>query len=246
MQRVPSARRGRRSWESVVARDRESSDPSGAAALTAAIGCVYVLQRFEPSPIWARLSALPSAFWDQHEVWRIGTYMWLHSADSLSHIAVNSWALWVFGSELACTWGTWRFVRFYVACGLGGGAAIVTWPILLELCGMPSLSYETPVVGASAAVVGILVANATAFSMHDARPSAGVNRIHPTIAMLALVGAQLVIGSQSVSLVAHLGGAIAALLVLRLRGEIRFHPRRLAERWDRWRNRRAAHRRSPK
>jgi len=42
-----------------------------------------------------------------------------HSLDSLSHIAANMFALWMFGSVIENYWGGKRFIIFYLICGIG-------------------------------------------------------------------------------------------------------------------------------
>ena len=39
----------------------------------------------------------PAAVWGDFQIWRIFTYMWLHSPTSIMHIAFNMLSLWMFG-----------------------------------------------------------------------------------------------------------------------------------------------------
>lgn len=51
------------------------------------------------------------------------TYMFLHSDDSINHVFFNMFSLWMFGSLIERFWGKWRYLFFYITCGLS--AAIV-------------------------------------------------------------------------------------------------------------------------
>jgi membrane associated rhomboid family serine protease len=77
--------------------------------------------------------------------------MFLHGG--FFHLAINMYILWMFGRELEYLWGTKEFYKYYFICGIG--AALV-----YSLFNMNSL---TPVVGASGAVFGILLAFGVTF-----------------------------------------------------------------------------------
>jgi len=80
--------------------------------------------------------------------WQLVTYMFLHA--NLGHIFFNLFALWMFGQAIEYAWGTKRFTIYYFATGIGAG-------VLQLVVGLFGLSYA-PVVGASGAVYGILLA----------------------------------------------------------------------------------------
>ncbi|MGM0381361.1 MAG: rhomboid family intramembrane serine protease [bacterium] len=80
-------------------------------------------------------------------IWQLVTYQFLHGG--FFHILINMFVLWMFGVELERRWGAAGFLRFYLVCGIAGGAAMVIF------------NYGTvPVVGASGAVLGLLGAYA--------------------------------------------------------------------------------------
>ena len=83
-------------------------------------------------------------------VWQFFTYMFIHA--DFMHIFFNMFALWMFGTELEFNWGTKDFIRFYLACGIGGG--ILVWAT--SLVGFSSMII--PTIGASGAIFGLLVA----------------------------------------------------------------------------------------
>ena len=63
----------------------------------------------------------PKLVWEDFQIWRIFTYMWLHSPTGIMHIAFNMFSLWMFGSAVAQLWGEQRFMKYYLVCGVGAG-----------------------------------------------------------------------------------------------------------------------------
>ena len=56
----------------------------------------------------------PYYMWQAGHLWEPFSYMWLHAG--LGHLAMNMFALWMFGSQLALAWGPRKFVNFYLFC----------------------------------------------------------------------------------------------------------------------------------
>jgi membrane associated rhomboid family serine protease len=83
-------------------------------------------------------------------IWQLATYMFLHGT-SIGLILWNMLALWMFGAELERSWGTVRFVRFYLVSGVLAGVAAV-------LCAVVFHIHGAMLMGSSAAVNAILVA----------------------------------------------------------------------------------------
>lgn len=81
--------------------------------------------------------------------WQLFTYMFIHA--DFSHILFNMLALWMFGLELEHLWGSKKFFTYYTLCGLGGGIAHL---IINPLLG----GGMAPLVGASGAIFGLLIA----------------------------------------------------------------------------------------
>lgn len=102
----------------------------------------------------------PAAVWGDFQLWRVFTYMWLHSEHYYLHIAMNMLSLWMFGSQLALAWGEERFLRYYLVCGTGAGFMIATIPFLLGMLGISSSIADVfgVTLGASGAVMGVLLA----------------------------------------------------------------------------------------
>lgn len=49
------------------------------------------------------------------------TYMFMHSAVDFTHLLFNMFAVWMFGRVLEATWGSKRFLMYYMITGIGAG-----------------------------------------------------------------------------------------------------------------------------
>lgn len=156
--------------------------------------------------------------------WQILTYGFLHGG--LPHLFFNMFALWMFGAPLEATWGSRRFLRYYLICVLGAGLVQLVVATLAVRNG--SLPY--PTVGASGGVFGLLLAYGMLFPNHR------LMLIFPPIPMKArtfvicygLLELYLgVTGTRSgVAHFAHLGGmAFGFLLIQYWRGRWPFRRR---------------------
>ncbi len=56
---------------------------------------------------------------DKFKPYQFISYMFLHDPSSIWHIAMNMFALWMFGSVMENYWGSKRFLVFYLFCGIG-------------------------------------------------------------------------------------------------------------------------------
>jgi rhomboid family protein len=74
------------------------------------------------------------------------TSLFLHG--SLMHVFGNMIFLFVFGDDIEEALGHWRFLGFYLACGIGGGLAFA----------LSDPSSTTDLIGASGAVSGVIAA----------------------------------------------------------------------------------------
>ncbi len=190
------------------------------------------------NPIMAYASATPAAFWQGGMLWQPFTYMFLHGG--LGHIAMNMFALWMFGSPVAMAWGARRFLRFYLVCGFGAGFLIVSIPYLALATGWGANSILIPTVGASGAVYAVLLAYSLTW------PDRTIMLIFPPVAFKAiwliplLFFMEIYFGSQGVSHVGHLGGVLVGWLWLRRGSGIGgFMPsmNKIKYRWRRYRMR---------
>lgn len=83
-------------------------------------------------------------------LWQPLTYMFVH--DGVWHLLFNMIGLYIFGMEFQRTFGRERFLQFYAICGLIGGIAY------LIFAAFSPAFRGIPLIGASGAVYGLLVA----------------------------------------------------------------------------------------
>ena len=143
----------------------------------------------------------------------------------INHIFFNMLALLMFGAPLEYTWGTNRFLQYYFVCVVGAGLTYLAWAAVMHI--------QSPVIGASGGVFGLLLAYGMLF------PKQRVMLLFPPIPMDART---LVIGYGVIELLtgvlgvggniahfAHLGGMLFGWLTIRYwRGHHRSGSRRVA------------------
>ena len=168
---------------------------------------VYVLQQlYPPITTWFRLD--PSQVLGSFHVWRLVTYVFLHGG--LFHVLINMLILFMFGCEMERMWGTRFFLRYYFLCGVGAGLFALLTPY--------------PVVGASGAIYGLLVAFAMYFPTRVIYMNVFFIFFFPIqakyfVIIMGLISFLSSIGGASgVSHLAHLGGLVVGYLYLRLGG----------------------------
>ena len=89
---------------------------------------------------------VPKMVWSEFMLWQPFTYLFFHG--SIWHVLINMFVLWMFGSELERLWGKEHFLKFYFVTGVGAGLVTIIF----------GLNSMTPIVGASGAVYGVLLA----------------------------------------------------------------------------------------
>ena len=225
------------------------STPQIVKNLMIANGVVFILQLISPT-VTALGTVSPDSVWLGFQFWRPFTYMWLHSPGAIFHILFNMFALWMLGSPLALFWGEKRFLRYYLVCGVGAGVLIATVPwlaVLSGLMGVNSLELSMPTLGASGAVMGVVLAYTFTW------PDRTIMLIFPPmpIKSIWLIPVILVIeftsGPSNVSHVGHMGGLLVGWIYLIREGRTPGAPTldSLKHKWKRYRMRqkiRAVHR----
>ncbi len=120
--------------------------PPAIKKLMIIMGAVFLLQLMVSGSINIYLGLVPVLVWNKFFLWQLGTYIFLHGG--ISHLLFNLLALWMFGGELENYWGSNKFVRYFLFCGIGAG-----------ICTVLLTPYQfIPVIGASGAIYGILLA----------------------------------------------------------------------------------------
>jgi len=110
------------------------------------MGAVFLLQMIMSSHISFYLGLVPILVWKKYFLWQLATYIFLHGG--ITHLLFNLLALWMFGGELESYWGSRKFLRYFLFCGIGAG-----------ICTVIFTPYQfIPVIGASGAIYGILLA----------------------------------------------------------------------------------------
>jgi len=212
--------------------------PAVKALLILNIGVFVVQQVFRELPLWFGLRPIDVVAGLQ--VWQPLTYMFLHG--SISHILFNMLSLWMFGTELERMWGTRFFARYYLVCGVGAAATTVLVSFFPGAIG-ERLYDGPPIVGASGAIYGLLLAYGLYFpdrqilmSFLFPVPAKYFVMIIGAIAFLSAAGS----GGDGVAHATHLGGLLVGWLYLRgrrvrLAAEIQYQ-------FSRWRINRARRR----
>ena len=157
----------------------------------------------------------PVDVWGHSYIWQPFTYMWLH-ANGLMHIGFNMFSLWMFGSPIAAVWGEKRFLRYYISCGVGAGVLIATLPYLTMYAGLGTSAAELaiPTVGASGAVMGVLLAYSFTW------PNRTIMLLFPPIPLKAiwliplLFLMEFTTGPGNISHIGHLGGVLVGWIYL--------------------------------
>jgi membrane associated rhomboid family serine protease len=132
------------------------------------------------------------------------------------HIIFNMLFLWIFGNNVEDTMGRFKFLVFYLVCGLAAAGLQVAIDV----------TSQVPTIGASGAIAGVLGAYIVLF------PRARVLSVIPIFFFLPIIyvpawvmlgvwfGLQLIqgytsIGGQTdVAFFAHIGGFVAGLLLV--------------------------------
>lgn len=141
--------------------------------------------------------------------WQVVTYAFLHG--SFMHLLFNMFGLWQFGWELEKVWGPKRYLQFYFASLLSAAfvQVLVGWLI----------GSNAPVVGASGALFGMLMAYAMLFG--DRMIMLLIPPIPMRARTMAIVFgvAELFFGIggffQTIAHFAHVGGMLGAWLIIR-------------------------------
>ena len=160
---------------------------------------------------------------EKFHIWQFITYMFMHG--SLMHIFFNMFALWMFGTAVENMWGPKRFLNYYILTGLGAAAAhfaIIYYQLSTEIdFDKISALINTPVIGASGAVFGILVA----FGMYFPNTHLFILPIpFPIKAKYAVILYGLVelfagvanFSGDNIAHFAHLGGLISGFIMIQI------------------------------
>jgi membrane associated rhomboid family serine protease len=130
---------------------------------------------------------------------------------SIGHIFFNLFALWMFGKILENVWGAKRFLIFYLVSGIGAAVAHLTVQYFM--------GGIAPAVGASGAVMGILVAfgylfpNTELYILFIPFPVKAKWAVIGYVA-IDLFGGIANFSGDNIAHFAHLGGALTGFILV--------------------------------
>ena len=168
----------------------------------------WVLERRDSTFMNAFILFDPSTPW--FHPWQLITYMFMHGG--FWHILFNMYTLFIFGSVVERIIGSKKFLVFYLICGVGAaGFHLLVTALLSGMSG--------PMVGASGAIYGVMLAYAMLF------PESKLTLIFPPVTLSAkwmvivFAAIELVTGVTStvegIAHFAHLGGMLFGFLIIK-------------------------------
>jgi rhomboid-like protein len=174
-------------------------------------------------------------------LWEVITYMFMHGG--FAHIFFNMFALFSFGPIVEYSMGPKKFLSFYFICGIGAivlqmlvqafEVHAITGGITIQHPGLDSSYmafgakaqslydlYNTPVVGASGAIFGLLIAFGMLFPNMELMilfipVPIKAKYIIPVYVVLELFLGVIQFSGDSVAHFAHLGGAILGYIMVK-------------------------------
>ncbi|MCG2712250.1 MAG: rhomboid family intramembrane serine protease [Candidatus Omnitrophica bacterium] len=170
------------------------------------IAVFIIIHIFKSIPWFSIFGLVPALVLSRLMIWQLLTYLFLHF--DLWHLVLNMLMLWMFGEVIENSWGSKRFLSYYFFTGAGAGLCSVIF----------AFNSNVPVMGASGAIFGLLVAYAMMFPdsvillflifpmkmKYAAMVLAGIN----------LLGAMSNPGA-GIAYIAHLGGGLFGYLYLK-------------------------------
>jgi len=205
---------------------------------------VFIIMNFLPQ-IGQHYDTFALYYFDSPDfgIWQIISHMFLHAnlneSFGLMHISFNMYMLYQFGTLLEKHWGTKKFVIFYFVSGLGAAflytanlAAMVQYAYHTILpFSTGNLSYLPSAVGASGAIAGLMVAfallhpNTKMMLMFIPVPIKAKYLIGGFFAYDLIMGLKISLsavgiipgaGGDGIAHFAHLGGALAGFIILKI------------------------------
>ncbi|XGC81711.1 rhomboid family intramembrane serine protease [Bdellovibrio bacteriovorus] len=183
-----------------------------------------IVEGFLRVPFTSIFGLYPGKVLFDFNIWQIFTYMFLHSMQ-VTHILFNMLMLWFFGAELEQRWGTKFFLIYYFVSGVGAAVlyCLGVWGWALATGSQTGLIV--PVIGASGAIFGLLLAQGILFGERIVY----FFMLFPMktryfVALMGLVQlASMMTSSVSggeVAYLAHLGGLVSGYICLKAKSWI--------------------------
>jgi membrane associated rhomboid family serine protease len=181
-----------------------------------------LLEGFLHLPFTQIFGLYPGKVLFDFQIWQVFTYMFLHSLQ-VTHILFNMLMLWFFGAELEQRWGSRFFLIYYLVSGVGAAIlyCVGIW-IYSALTGSQA-GLIVPVVGASGAVYGLLLAQGLIFGerivyffMLFPMKTKYFVAIMGVIQLASMMTSSA--GGTEVAYLAHLGGLVSGFICLKAKG----------------------------
>ena len=177
-----------------------------------------ILERFLKFNISTWFVLHPDHIIEKFWIWQLATYMFFHSISPF-HIFFNGLMLWFFGSELEKHWGGRFFSTYFFVCGVGAALVYCIGVAFYVLVSGNQTPMMIPVLGASGALFGLLVAYGIVFSE---RVIYFMGLFPMKAKYFAMVAAALDLSSllttgfsgTEVAYLCHIGGALVGFLFL--------------------------------
>lgn len=177
-----------------------------------------ILEKYFGLPFTVYFSLIPLNVVRDFYLWQPLTFNFLHS-DNWMHIVMNMLMLWWLGSELEIRWGSKFFLFYYLLSGIGAGIIYTIGMWIYMLITGYSQGLEIPVVGASGAVFGIMLAYGILFGerviyfmMIFPMKARHFLIVLGAIEVIVLLNSGVV--GSGVANLAHIGGLISGYLTL--------------------------------
>ena len=176
-------------------------------------GLEFIMEHFALHPVFPDVLLEP---------WQLVTYNFMHTSGGLGgllHVGFNMlWLYWI-GREFEQMHGSQQLWTTYLVAGVGGGLmCLLLQPLFPTISGTGVM----PVVGASASVLGVIMAVAILYPHKQiALLFFGVVRLLYLVIGFLIIDALLMLSTSGTAVAAHWGGALTGFLYAKsVRGEI--------------------------
>jgi membrane associated rhomboid family serine protease len=167
----------------------------------------------------------PDQVIEKFYAWQLVTYMFFHALSPF-HILFNLLMLWFFGSELEKHWGAKFFTTYFFTTGIGAAVVYCLGMGAYALISGAQAPLVIPVMGASGALFGLLVAYGIVFSE---RVIYFMGLFPMKAKYFAMIAAGLDLSSllttgfagSDVAFLAHLGGAVVGFIFLMINARLK-------------------------
>jgi membrane associated rhomboid family serine protease len=179
----------------------------GAITIAGAPLKFWIMKYFALIPIGGYMT--PSGIEFEFYPWQLITYQFMHGG--FPHILFNMFGLWMFSSELEETWGSAKYLVFYLLCGIGAG--------LLHMLISLFMGSIAPTIGASGSLYGVIIGFAM---LNPDRKIMMFPLFIPIPARIFGIGMMVlsiimgVTSADGVAHFAHFGGALTGLILLKI------------------------------